>query len=243
MKLIDKLDLLMKNAGLSRRQFALQAGIPYMTIVNFYEKGTDNIKLSTLRKITSFFDISLDYLTNDQIINPDYGKTTGFRITCPEMQMIQQYRSLDLHGKDLVDTVLQKEYQRKQDDEDALHPGGSLELRHYWDAPSAGLGNDLNSGGYDRIRVPATATAQEADFALTVSGNSMEPLYCDGDLILVKAQTSYEIGDTVVFSKNGESFVKLAGERCFESINPDYPDISIHEGDSFHCFGIVLGKL
>lgn len=69
MKLTDKLDILLKERGLNRRQFSEQAGIPYMTVVNFYEKGTDNVKLSNLKKISSFFGVSLDYIADDNIEN------------------------------------------------------------------------------------------------------------------------------------------------------------------------------
>lgn len=48
--LTDKLDFLMKERGINRKEFSRQSGIPYMTIVNFYEKGTENVKLSTLKK-------------------------------------------------------------------------------------------------------------------------------------------------------------------------------------------------
>ena len=67
MKLTDKLDALMKQHGLNRRQFSQLSGIPYMTIVSFYEKGTDNVKLSTLKKIANFFNVSLDYIAADEI--------------------------------------------------------------------------------------------------------------------------------------------------------------------------------
>lgn len=65
MKFTEKLDLLMKERGLSRMGLSKESGIPYMTIVNFYEKGTDNIKLSTLRKLADFFGVSIDYLADD----------------------------------------------------------------------------------------------------------------------------------------------------------------------------------
>lgn len=67
MKLTDKLDLLMDKYGLTRMGLSKSSGVPYMTIVNFYEKGTDNVKLSTLRKLADFFHVSLDYLVDDTI--------------------------------------------------------------------------------------------------------------------------------------------------------------------------------
>ncbi|OUM86678.1 MAG: hypothetical protein BAA01_11785 [Bacillus thermozeamaize] len=64
-KFTEKLDLLMKERGLTRMALSRESGIPYTTIVNFYEKGTENIKLSTLRKLADFFGVSIDYLADD----------------------------------------------------------------------------------------------------------------------------------------------------------------------------------
>lgn len=67
MKFTDKLDKLMEERGISRMGVAKESSVPYTTIVNFYEKGTENIKLSTLRKLADFFEISLDYLVDDEL--------------------------------------------------------------------------------------------------------------------------------------------------------------------------------
>lgn len=69
MNLTEKLDLLMSTKGISRMGLSKESGIPYMTIVNFYEKGTENVKLSTLRKLADFFGVTLDYLVDDEIEN------------------------------------------------------------------------------------------------------------------------------------------------------------------------------
>jgi repressor LexA len=67
MKFTDKLDMLMNEKGISRMGLANGSGVPYTTIVNFYEKGSENIKLSTLRKLADFFNVSLDYLVDDDL--------------------------------------------------------------------------------------------------------------------------------------------------------------------------------
>lgn len=69
MTLIEKLDKLMAEKNINKHELSTQSGIPYMTIVNFYEKGTDNVKLSTLKKLSSFFNVSLDYLADGGINN------------------------------------------------------------------------------------------------------------------------------------------------------------------------------
>jgi repressor LexA len=67
MLFIEKLDKLMEEKGLNKSQLSKGSGVPYTTIVNFYEKGTDNIKLSTLRRLAEYFNVSLDYLVDDDV--------------------------------------------------------------------------------------------------------------------------------------------------------------------------------
>lgn len=64
MNLLDKLEMLMKNKGINKRQLSIGSDIPYSTIDNLWKKGYENIKLSTLKKIASFFDVSLDFLVD-----------------------------------------------------------------------------------------------------------------------------------------------------------------------------------
>ena len=67
MKLTDKLDLLMSEKGINKRELSKNADIPYMTIVNFYKKGTDNMKLSTLKRLSKYFGVTLDYIADDDV--------------------------------------------------------------------------------------------------------------------------------------------------------------------------------
>lgn len=62
----EKLDILMAERNINKSQLSRLSGIPYMTIVNFYEKGTENIKRSTLVKLSRFFDVTVDFLIIDE---------------------------------------------------------------------------------------------------------------------------------------------------------------------------------
>ncbi len=66
---LDTLERLMKERKLNKSSLAKESGIPYTTIDGFYKKGCDNIKLSTLTRLASFFGVSLDYLVNGEITN------------------------------------------------------------------------------------------------------------------------------------------------------------------------------
>ena len=70
MGLTNKLDLLMKEKNINKAELARESGIPYTTIDGFYKKGSENAKLSTLKKICAYFNCSLDYLADDSIDEP-----------------------------------------------------------------------------------------------------------------------------------------------------------------------------
>lgn len=67
MGLTDKLDMLMAKKKINKAELARESGIPYTTIDGFYKKGTDNAKLSTLKKLSAYFGCSIDYLADDSI--------------------------------------------------------------------------------------------------------------------------------------------------------------------------------
>ncbi len=72
MTMTDKLDLLMQERGLTKASLSREADIPYMTIVNFYEKGTENVKRSTLLKLSQYFGVTVDYLAVDAEMRRTY---------------------------------------------------------------------------------------------------------------------------------------------------------------------------
>ena len=65
--MLSKLEYLIIKKGIhSKAELAKQAGIPYTTIIGLWERGVDNVKRSTLIKLSRFFAVSLDYLANDE---------------------------------------------------------------------------------------------------------------------------------------------------------------------------------
>ena len=102
MQLTEKIDFLMKEKGINKSELSRQSGIPYMTIINFYEKGTENVKLSTLKKLAKYFNVSLDYLANDEITTfrekaPD--KLSEARRVIPD-RLAENYYELDEPNRD-----------------------------------------------------------------------------------------------------------------------------------------------
>ena len=80
------------------------------------------------------------------------------------------------------------------------------------------------------------------DFALKVRGDSMEPLYSDGDTVFIKTNVIIESGQIGIFFFNGEGYLKMLQGNKLVSVNPRYKAIIINELDDFFCVGRVLGK-
>ena len=89
----DKLDLLMKEKKINKAELARESGVPYTTIDVFYKKGSDNVKLSTLKKLCTYFNCSLDYLADDTINDPQTiaAHFDGEEFTPEELNKIEEF--------------------------------------------------------------------------------------------------------------------------------------------------------
>lgn len=94
MNMIDKIKLLMEERNLSKADLSKGADIPYTTIDGWFKKGCENVRFPTLKKLASFFDVSMEYLINDDEVDRDYGKVTSFNFNRDEQFLISLWRKL-----------------------------------------------------------------------------------------------------------------------------------------------------
>jgi len=111
-----------------------------------------------------------------------------------------------------------------------------------YDLPvSAGFGNNMEE---DEPYEDFETSNPEADFAVKVSGNSMEPDIPDNSILLIKK--SEEIGQAKVgiFFFDGNSYCKKKVETddglLLVSNNRKYPPIKVSESSDFRIFGEVV---
>ena len=71
MTFIEKLDALMEERHLNKNTLSKACGIPYTTIDGWYKKGISDLRLSTLKKLTAHFELSLDYWLDDDIVETE----------------------------------------------------------------------------------------------------------------------------------------------------------------------------
>ena len=96
---------LREDKELSRAELADKIGVTIGAVSN-YENEVSSPKEPILFKIMEVLECDANYLFQDSINIP----TMKDSFSVLEHNLIKKYRELDAHGKDMVDTVLQKEY-------------------------------------------------------------------------------------------------------------------------------------
>ena len=94
MNFLEKLSVLMKENDLNNNTLAKNSGVPYTTIDALFKKGYEGVRMSTVKKLASYFHVSLDYLMDDTIDDPHYGKTDTDRL---KEFMEDEAKKLDLY--------------------------------------------------------------------------------------------------------------------------------------------------
>ena len=123
------------------------------------------------------------------------------------------------------------------------------ELTVFEEDTAAGLGNYLSDAPVTHIeQYPAGMIPAGTNYGVPISGNSMMPKFKNGSTAFVQATPIINDGEIGVFSLNGSSYIKQLivdrehGTVRLHSLNPNYDDIEVHEGDYLYTFGRVLGS-
>ena len=95
---------------------------------------------------------------------------------------------------------------------------------------------------FDELMIPSSEAYEHAYvIPMYVRGDSMEPKYFDGDIIWVDTrEKSIDIHQIGVFDTEDGRVVKQMGIDKLISINPEYPDIKLHEYMDFSTYGKVV---
>ncbi|MBQ9085827.1 MAG: helix-turn-helix domain-containing protein [Clostridia bacterium] len=271
MDYIDRIKKIKSEKKITNDRLSELTGIPLGTLSKLLAGISDSPKLVNVIAIANALNCSLDYLVSG-IPQNDHNYT----LTEEEIRLVEQYRSLDHFGQDLILTVAEKEGERvksyvipeasnsrKKRETSSVSAGntektakileptfgriapiGEKRTLLLYDLPvSAGPGVYLDDTAAEEIHIPNNEKTQLADFALRISGNSMEPKFHDGDVLLVQNTEAVEVGELGVFILDGNGYFKKYGGDCLISLNPEYGDILLKEYAEAVCCGRVVGKL
>ena len=221
-----------QRAGLTQLQVAQSLGLSASAYCG-YETGKRQPDLARLRRLSLLLRVSVDELLG--LHAAPAPRTPS--LSAAEAEGLSLYRSLDAHGQRLVRLVLHEELSRL---ESAAAARPTVLFRISEQPAAAGLGVYLGPDAFRTVSVPRDALVRGASFGVPVSGDSMEPDYHDGDVLLV-SDALPEPGDVGVFVMDGMGYVKLCGHGELLSLNPAYAPIPMTEG--IRPCGKVIGTL
>ena len=161
-------------------------------------------------------------------------------ISQSEVSIMKKYRALDEHGKELVELVLDKELERvnTQDDSEVCFDRTAFRISEQ--PAAAGNGVYLGPESFYTVMVRSDALPRNAAFGVPVSGDSMEPKFHDGDILIVSTEKPQR-GEVGIYTMDGQGYVKVLGNNELISLNPNYAPI--HMTEDIICNGKVIGVL
>ena len=232
MKLIgERIKAARMARDITQVQLAKILGEKSGTVITNWEAGTARPAIDKIPSICQALHITPDYLFN----------ISGEHPSIDEMTMVRKYRTLDSFGKTAVDSVMNVEYDRVLAFQPKKKRARMLKFDFYNYPASAGTGNFLETETPDEIWVKEVPEAEDADYVIPISGDSMEPTYHSGDKVFVEKCASLEEGEIGIFIVNGEAYIKELGSKCLISHNSTYKPIKLGSSDSVYCCGRVLG--
>ncbi|MCF0120372.1 MAG: helix-turn-helix domain-containing protein [Oscillospiraceae bacterium] len=225
--------------GLKQSELGAMLSITGSAVGN-YENNVSMPRADVLTRIFRTLKCDANYLFQDELAVTDF-------FTSAEAEKIKQYRALDEHGRRLVDLALDEETRRMQEESESRETARIIPL--YLTPAAAGSISPAYGDDYVDYSVPLTSPA---DFAVKISGDSMEPYIEDGSVVLVKRQTDLAPGDVGLFFVDGSMKCKQfcedgLGNIYLLSLNRDRADADVtiwaSSGMTVLCYGkVILAK-
>ncbi|MGL9946953.1 hypothetical protein IGJ63_002068 [Enterococcus sp. DIV1375a] len=240
----ERLKELRIEKGITLEELAKNIGTTKTTLSR-YENGERSPKLQLVGLLANYFQVDMAWLSGQSIykntldVLPVYNQLTPSRQQKVYDFADNQLKEQEQEIKRENNPITSLEQFRKKKEEETVY--GTTK---WYGAVSAGTGEFLTDETCEEIELPIEQIPDEADFCLSVNGNSMEPIFHDNDYVFVKRQSEIYSGNIGVVIVNGESFLKrIWFENNFvrlESFNKKYKDIIITENDEFRIVGKVV---
>lgn len=243
-----------KRNGYTQKQLAEKIGAKHNSVSN-WENGLNMPDPGTIECICDILSVTPNYL----LLGEEIPAISRGDFSSAEIGLLNKYRRLDKNSQGAIDVLVDyycslagksielpkrgifasnidtvRELPTQNPDLEVIN--GLISSQ----SVAAGTGTYLDRDSFDSISVEKNDITRRAAFYVPVSGDSMEPEFHDGDILIIE-QTSVKVGETGIFTLDGSGFVKVRGKGELISLNPDYAPIPMN--DDIVCNGKVIGKL
>lgn len=238
MFIINNLILILEEKGLKQSDLCEAIGISSSTMTNWKNRGTDP-PAKYIIPICEFLDIS-----HYRLLTGEEKKSQVNQVDDDEQELLKYYHMLcDINKGKVIGTAKTLAELDISTNTKEQNKKRRINIRYSLIPVSAGAGEFLENENIEMRDFPDVIEARQADIVIPVDGESMEPMFSDGDELYVRLQPAVRIGEIGIFLRGKEGFVKEYAKDRLISLNPDYEDIYPNNYEEIVCIGKVLGKV
>ena len=221
-----------ERKDIEQKALAAMIGVTKNAVSN-WETGRSRPDINLLPDICSALDVSL-YDLFDM-------KYPGIEYNAGEQLHMERFNGLTPGHKAAVDQLIDTLI----DVQEAEKRPAIRKLIYFERSLAAGIGDptEFEEEGTP-IYLYASREVDRADYVFSVNGDSMEPKYHSGDMVLVSKipdAPDLQYGEIGAFIIGNETYIKVYREEGLESLNPKYPLMRFVDTDSVYLIGRVTG--
>lgn len=231
-EIVDIIIDLCVQKGWSLSEFARKLDLPKSSISRYFNKS----RQLPINKINIFADtlgVSSEYLLGIKISNND---------------LLDIYNKLDSKRQtkvyDFATEQLNEQNNKITNINDYIEEETNWYEVKFYGSISAGTGLYLDDEQVETISFGADMVPSGTDFCLKVNGDSMEPMFNNGDYVFIKRETDFRNGTIGAVIVNGEAYLKKIyitdNSIRLVSLNKKYKDITVSEDDTLNYVGTVV---
>ncbi len=228
---------ILQEQGISISELARRLNVSAQTLYSMVKRDNQKVDFDMMMHICKQLNVPVERLCEDTVLP----KMPDLR----EWQFIGKYRRLSESGRELVDMVIEHELGRREEVRARQDEDGRV-IPLYLTPAAAGYASPALGDDYEDYTV---SKSSEADFAVRIDGDSMEPYIGDGSVALCKRGAIIHDGDVGLFFVDGDMKCKqycqdYSGNVYLFSANRARSDADVtimaSSGITLMCFGKVL---
>ena len=219
-----------KNAGLLQKDMADALGVNRATYIA-WENDKFKPDADLIPELCRLLGITVGALFGEG------GEEDAFRL----QKLINSFRLLGEEDQALAIRLLEALVQDRQEKKlSSLRDQYSLSFRMPGSV-AAGVGCEVPEEAPEPVFVRNNSKSSRSDGLVRVDGDSMEPVYHDGDLLFFRfTQVAYPKQDVVCSSADGMIVKRLSADNTLYSVNPERPFVN-YEDKNVRIVGVVTG--
>ena len=229
----DRIKYYRAKRGIEQKALADQLGVTGNSISN-WENGRSRPDVNLLPTIAKALGISLYDLYG--IDDPRLQYTDG------EQSLVSRFRDLTPGHQKAVNSLIDQLLVTQ-----AIENCPKLTELTRYETGLAGVGVDVD---FDDAGEPfylySSRLVDRADSVFVVNGESMEPDYHDGDMVLVEripGAPDLQYGEIGAFFVENEPYIKVFEKDGLHSLNPEYPPMLAEDYEAVYVIGRVIGTV